>query len=155
MYDDGNKKINMSTWEKCGEAVAQLLSLPIKTQEDGQVGLDTYKNSGVYISSFLISQRDILNSLHRVLGTSDADWSITYESIPKRLQDGKQEFDQGNMLGFAKALYAGVFASENADYETGNEGLDNGRLGLEKEELDGATRRAVEMAEGRMGELGF
>jgi hypothetical protein len=154
MYDDGKKKINTSTWEKCGEAVASLLSLPVQSSSPSELSLETWKNQGVYISSFLISQVDILNSLHRVLGTTDADWTITYEPVEKRLKDGKEEFAAGNMLGFAKALYAGVFASDKADYETGGE-LDNEKLGLSREELDNATRRAVGMAEGAMGDFGF
>jgi hypothetical protein len=153
MYDDGNKKISMSTWDACGKAVAGLLSLPV--QADGEksvVGLETWRNEGLYISSFLLSQRDILESLHRVLGTTDQDWKITYEPVEKRLEDGKKEFKEGKMLGFAKALYAEVFAREWSDYETGRE-LDNGKVGLEKEDLDEATRRAVEMAMGPMGEI--
>jgi len=31
--------------------------------------------------------------------------------------------------------------------------LDNGVLGMEKEDLDGATKRAVEMAMGPMGDV--
>jgi hypothetical protein len=30
LYGDGNTRINMSTWELCGRAVAQLLSLPLE-----------------------------------------------------------------------------------------------------------------------------
>jgi hypothetical protein len=124
-------------------------------QADGEksvVGLETWRNEGLYISSFLLSQRDILESLHRVLGTTDQDWKITYEPVEKRLEDGKKEFKEGKMLGFAKALYAEVFAREWSDYETGRE-LDNGKVGLEKEDLDEATRRAVEMTMGPMGEI--
>jgi hypothetical protein len=149
-YDDGRRKINTSTWEKCGEAVASLLSLPIHSSSS-QPSLSTYKNQPVYISSFLISQRDILDSLHRVLGTTDSDWKITYEPVEKRLKEGQEEFQQGNFLGFAKALYASVFASDKADYEA----VDNGRLGLTRERLDEATGRAVRMAEGEVGDLGY
>lgn len=56
------------------------------------------------------------------------------------------------MLGFAKALYAEVFACELGDYQTGR-GLDNARVGLEKEDLDEATKRAVEMAMGPLGDI--
>jgi len=55
-------------------------------------------------------------------------------------------------LGFAKALYAGVWRSVGADYKS-DRGLDNGALGMEKESLDGATKRAVEMAMGPMGDI--
>jgi hypothetical protein len=153
MYDQGEKKISMSTWDACGRAVAGLLSLPVKADatKDG-VGLETWRNQGLYISSFLISQRDILESLHRVLGTTDEDWKITFEPVEKRLEDGKKQFKEGKMLGFAKALYAEVFACEWGDYQTGRE-LDNEKVALEKEDLDEATKRAVEMAMGPMGDI--
>jgi hypothetical protein len=51
-------------------------------------------------------------------------------------------------------MYAKVFMSKESDYETGHE-LDNGALALPKEDLDEATRKAVKMAEGEMGDLGY
>jgi len=153
MYGDGMKKVNVSTWDACGRAVAGLLSLPVAADgTEGGVALEKWKNNGVYISSFLISQRDILDSLHRVLGTRDTDWTIRYEDVEKRFGDGMRELGEGKMLGFAKALYAGVWRSEGADYEC-NGGLNNGALGMEKEDLDRATKRAVEMAMGPMGDV--
>ena len=56
------------------------------------------------------------------------------------------------MLGFAKALYAEVFACDWGNYQTGRE-LDNEKVALEKEDLDEATKRAVEMAMGPMGDI--
>lgn len=74
MYNKGEKKISMSTWDACGRAVAGLLSLSVKADatKDG-IGLDSWRNKGLYISLFLVSQRDILESLHCVLGTTDED----------------------------------------------------------------------------------
>jgi hypothetical protein len=153
LFGDGGKRVSVSTWKACGRAVAGLLSLPIRADGvTGGVALERWRNEGIYISSFLVSQRDILESLHRVLGTTDADWTIRFEDVEKRLEDGKREFGEGKMLGFAKALYAGVFKSKESDYETGSE-LDNEKLGMEKEDLDGATKRAVEMAMGPMGDI--
>jgi hypothetical protein len=152
MCGDGRKRICMSTWDACGRAVAGLLSLPVEADVTSGIGVETWRNQGVYISSFLVSQRDILESLHRVLGTTDEDWKIRYEPVEQRLEDGKREFKEGKMLGFAKALYAEVFACDWGDYKTGKE-LDNGKVGLEQEDLDDATRRAVEMAMGSMGDI--
>jgi hypothetical protein len=153
MYDQGEKKISMSTWDACGRAVAGLLSLPVKADATKNgVGLETWRNQGLYISSFLVSQRDILESLHRVLGTTDEDWKIRFEPVEKRLEDGKKEFKEGKMLGFARALYAEVFACDWGNYQTGRE-LDNEKVALEKENLDEATKRAVEMAMGPMGDI--
>lgn len=147
MYDDGKRKINTSTWEQCGRAVAGLLSLPASKQGEGRPSVQDWKDQGLYISSFLLSQRDILDSLNRVLGTSDSDWKISYEPAEERYKKGLQEMQSGNRLGYAKAMYARLFfSSGEGDYETGHE-LDNGSLGLPKEDLDEATKRAIDMVD--------
>lgn len=150
LYDEGTVKISTSTWNLCGKAVASLVSLPI-TGGDGEVALEQFKNDGATIASFLISQRDMLDSLNRVLGISDADWIITKQSVKERYQEGLQQLQGGDRLGFAKAMYAKLFfPGEGGDYETGYT-LDNARLGLSKEDLDEATERAVEMVKNGAG----
>jgi uncharacterized protein YbjT (DUF2867 family) len=140
-YDDGLKKINTSTWGLCGDAVAAIL--------DGD--LDQWANKAVHVSSFLVSQRDMLDSLHRVLGTSDADWEIEYQGSEERVKEAMSELQAGNRMGFPKALYAKTFfADGRGDFET-KYGLDNGKLGLKGEELDEATRRTVELVEAGFG----
>jgi hypothetical protein len=137
LYDDGKKKINTSTWNLCGDAVAKIV--------DG--GLDQWADKAVHISSFLVSQRDMLDSLHRVLGTTDEDWEISYQPCQERLDEGMKELQEGKREGYAKSMYVRVFFPDGrGDFETGNE-LDNGKLGLEKEDLDEATRRTVKMVE--------
>jgi hypothetical protein len=151
LYDEGNVRINTSTWDLCGKAVASLLSLPVSGGSDDEPALDDWKNDTVTISSFLVSQRDMLDSLNRVLGISDADWTITKQPAKERFQQGLQQLQEGNRLGFAQAMYARLFFSgDGGDYETGY-GLDNGKLGLPKEDLDEATKRAVEMVNGGFG----
>lgn len=150
MYDQGEKRVNVSTWGFCGAAIAKLFSLPLESDGEG-VSLKHFENKGLYVSSFLISQRDILESLHRVLGTKDADWKIEYQAVEERHKEGMGELADGNRLGFAKALYAKIFEKDGrGDYETGH-GLDNEKLKLEKENLDEATKRAVGMVEGGFG----
>lgn len=137
LYDEGKKKINTSTFALCGDAVAAVL----------EGDLEEWKDKAVHVSSFLVSQRDMLDSLHRVLGTSDADWEISYQPVVERYEEGLAEMQKGERSGFAKAMYARVFFPEsNGDFETGH-GTDNGKLGLKKEDLDEATRRTVKMVE--------
>jgi hypothetical protein len=140
-YDDGKKKINTSTWKQCGEAIAKVLG----------GSLEKYANKAVYVSSFLVSQRDMLDSLHRVLGTTDGDWEIKNQDSKERYEEGLQQMKAGERIGFAKLMYAkGFYEGGRGDYETGW-GLDNEDLGLEKEELDDATRRTVKMVENGFG----
>jgi hypothetical protein len=142
-FDDGKRILSVSTWNQCGRAIAGLLSLP----EAGETpSLAQFKNDKVLINSFRVSQRDMLDSLHRVLGTTDDDWEISYETSEKRIADGAAELAQGIFSGFAKMLYGGAFlpANQESDF-AGTMELANGILGLPKEDLDEATRRVVDM----------
>lgn len=136
-FDDGNTKINTSTWDQCGRAIAGLLSLP---ESGASPSVSDWKNKGLYIDSFKVSQRDMLDSLHRVLGTTDQDWEITYERSMDRYKRGMDAMKKGDRTGFATAMYARVFFQNgDGDYES--------KHGLPKESLDDATKRTVEMVE--------
>ena len=143
-FDDGKTLTNISTWKQCGRALAALLSLPIS---GASPAVSQWKNKPLYIDSFRISQQDMLNSLHRVIGTTDKDWDITYESSAQRYKDGLAEMQKGDRMGFAKALYSRtMYPNGGGDYQS-SRGLANELLGLPKDDLDEATKRAVEMVE--------
>ncbi|EOO01552.1 putative oxidoreductase - protein [Phaeoacremonium minimum UCRPA7] len=138
-YDDGKYKINSSTWDLCGEAVAALFSQPESIVAE-------FKNNVLRISSFTVSQRDILDSLHRVMGTTDADWSISFQSSQERFQEGLAELQKGNQVGFVKAMYAkGFFPGGDGNFS--DKGLQNERFHLPAEDLDTSTKRAVDMVQ--------
>jgi hypothetical protein len=143
-YDEGNTKIDTSTWSLVGKAVASLLSLPVESNSGPSVS--DWKNKPLRVCSFSVSQKDMYESVKRVTGTSDKDWTITYEPVQQRYQDGLKEFDggKGSRRGFAKLLYArGFFTDGAADFVTRN-GRDNDKLGLPEEDLDAATKIGVE-----------
>ena len=141
-YDDGKTITNISTWKQCGRALAGLLSLP---ESGASPSVSDWSNQPLYIASFRITQRDMLDSLHRVLGTTDKDWTVTYEPSAKRYKDGLADMQKGERTGFAKAMYARVFyPNGDADYES-SRGLANQKLGLPKDDLDEATKRTVDM----------
>ncbi|KAG6989869.1 hypothetical protein G7Y79_00062g093470 [Physcia stellaris] len=144
-FDDGETKINSSTWQQCGRALARLLSLPETEAEAGKAAVAQWKNKPLYVSSFRVSQRDMLDSIHRVTGSTDSDWEIRRESTKKRYQDGLDEMQKGVQTGFAKALYArGFYPGGGRDVES-TISRTNQVLGLPKDDLDKATERAVEM----------
>ncbi|KAH6623690.1 hypothetical protein F5144DRAFT_595814 [Chaetomium tenue] len=142
-FDDGLRTITVSTWDQCGRALAALLSLP---ETGASPSLADFKNGQVLVHSFRVSQRDMLDSLHRVLGTTDADWEISYEPVAKRVKEGAAELKKGNRRGFAKTLYGGVFdaANDSSDF-AGTSKTATEILGLPKEDLDEATKRTVDM----------
>ena len=53
-YDDGMARINTSTWDQTGRAVAKVLSLEEKpdNKDDDSLTLSSFKNKLVYFSSF-------------------------------------------------------------------------------------------------------
>jgi len=146
-YDDGNTKIITSTWEQCGRAIAALLSLPELPvdENDKSLTLSHFANGTAYISSFLISQKDMFESVKRVTNTTDADWDISYEPSEKRFQDGAALMAKGDMRGFGKMLYArSMYPTGDSDF---SDKLHNKVLGLPQEDLDERTKVAVQMAQ--------
>ena len=146
MCDDGKTKISSSSWGQCAKAVVKVLSLPV-SKTNGRDGLciDDFVGRQVFVQSFLVSQRDMLDSLNKVLKTTDEDWEIGYEASKERYKSGLEELKGGNRFGLAKAMYARVFYP-NGDADTSDK-LDNEVLGLAEEDIDTNVKLAVDMAE--------
>lgn len=141
-FDDGKTYINSSTWPQCGRALAALLELPLT---GASPCIADWANKPLYFESFRVCQRDMLDSIHRVTGSTDKDWEITYEPTADRYKRGLAELQKGNRTGFVTALYSRVFFP-NGDGEFGaRHTLANEVLGLPKEDLDDATKDAIEM----------
>ena len=141
-FDDGKTPITVSTWRQCGRALAKFLSLP---ESDASPSVSQWKNKTLFVASFTVSQRDMLDSLNRVLKTTDKDWQITHEPSDKRLQEGIAEMQKGMVTGFAKSMYSRVFMPKGVGNHEAVRGLDNEKIGLPKEDLDEATKKTVQM----------
>ncbi|KAF2162451.1 hypothetical protein M409DRAFT_69061 [Zasmidium cellare ATCC 36951] len=127
---------NFTTVAKVGKAIAALLSL-----EEDQ--LKQYVNRCVYISSFKVSQLDILKSVQHATQTQPTDWQITHENVDEAVRDGQESAKQGKVEGLIKVIYAMQFLSgAGGDYEAMH-GTSDVELGLEREDLDMVTRDAV------------
>ena len=148
-FDDGNTHINTSTFKQCGRSVAKLLALKILPDDanDRSPYLAHYRNRFIYISSFNVSQRDILNSVMRVTGTTLNDWKIEHEPSTSRYKAGVEAFQKGDFLGFARLMYSRVFYQDGSGDFEASKGLQNDVLGLPKEDLDEHTKIAVQMAQ--------
>ncbi|KAL2040565.1 hypothetical protein N7G274_006544 [Stereocaulon virgatum] len=147
-FDDGNTRINTSTWIQCGRCVAQLLALKILPDDadDQSPCLARYRNQCVYVSSFNLSQRDMLGSIMRVTGTTLDDWKIVFEASTSRYETGLEAMQKGDMMGFVRMMYTRNFFPDGCGEFEKTRGLLNGVLGLPREDLDACTRAAVEMA---------
>lgn len=136
--------MTISTWPQVGRAVAALLSLPINPEgADTERCLNHFRNRNVYIGSFTVSQREMLDSALRVTDTELSDWKISYEPAVERYEKAKEDMKKGDRQAFAKQMYTRVFyPDDSGDFEK-RKGLQNEMLGLPKEDIDEATRAAV------------
>ncbi|KAI7761579.1 hypothetical protein ACKAV7_008963 [Fusarium commune] len=148
-YDDGNTRINSSTWDQCGRAFAALLSLKVIPDDvnDKSPTISQWRNKPLYISSFLISQREMLDSFQRITGTTDKDWEIEYEGSKERWQRGMDLLKKGDRSGLGLAMYARTFYPNGDGNFEAKYGLANEALGLPKEDVDEANTRALKMVE--------
>ncbi|KAF2716038.1 putative oxidoreductase CipA [Polychaeton citri CBS 116435] len=147
-YDDGEEKINTSTWPQTGRAVAALLSLKVLPDDadDKSATLSQFRNSPVRVSSFCVSQKDMFESVKRVTGTTDADWKISHVDSSKRWEENMGELMKGNALAFGRVLYTRIFFPTGEGNFEASRGLHNELLGLPKEDIDEATKTGIQLA---------
>lgn len=130
---------------QAGRAIAALLSLPIKPEgSNKEACLENFKNKVVYINSFTVSQKDMLESALRVTGTKEDDWTIAKEPAQERYSSGIREIQEGKRIGFAKMMYTRVFYPDGCGDFEHNKGTLNSLLDLPKENIDEATKAAIE-----------
>lgn len=121
-----------------------MLSLPIKPEGgDKERCLERFTNSVVYVSSFTVSQRDMLASILRVTGTKESDWKITKVSSVYRFESGVEAIKKGDRSGFAK-MSTRVFYQDGCGNVEKTKGTVNSLLGLPEEDIDEFTKIAME-----------
>ena len=164
LFDEGETRISTSTlpqvWPRpsvsfpkqaiksfpqVGRAVAALLSLPIRPEDSNEKAcLEALKNKVVYVNSFTVSQKDMLESALRVTGTTEDDWTITKEPARERYSTGVEMIQQGKRIGFAKMMFTRVFYPDGCGDFEHSKGTLNSLLELPNEDIDGATKAAME-----------
>lgn len=144
LFDDGNTKIPTSTWPLAALAVARVFALPVESLSSDGPALNDFKNTSVFVCSFFASQKEMFDSVLRVTGDNETDWTVTNEPSKERYERGVKLMTEGNFEGFAILLYTRVFYPDGASDFTKR--LNNDVLGLPKENIDDATKKAIEMA---------
>ncbi|KAK1657874.1 hypothetical protein BDP55DRAFT_595230 [Colletotrichum godetiae] len=155
LFDEGDVKINTSTWSQCGRGLAAFLNLKWlpDDKDDKSPNIQNWANDVFYVSSFLVSQRDMFESMKRATGTADEDWDIKRESSKKRWEAGYEALRSGDRNGFSRMMYSRIFFSPTDGDVEHKHGLANVALNLPVESLDEATAKAVNMC--ISGELDF
>ena len=150
LMDDGEQKIDTSTWPQCGRAMAGLLGLKQlpEDESDKSLTLESFANGFAYVTSFTVSQKDMFDSIKRVTGTKDGDWKITHEGSRERWEAANKAFQGGDRSAFARTMYTRIFypTGEGCFEQMGRKTL-NEQLGLPKESLDEYTKWCVDFAE--------
>ena len=147
---DGEQKIDTSTWPQCGRAIAGLLSLKVlpEDESDKSLTLESFANSFAYVSSFTVSQKDILASAMRVTGTKESGWKITHENPRESWQAADKAFKSGDRSAFTRTMYRRIwFPTGEGSFEQMGRKTINEALKLPKEDLDEYTKFSVEFSE--------
>ena len=85
----------------------------------------------------------MFESACRATGTQKSDWTVTKESSQERYSTGIRELKEGNRTGFPKMMSRLFYPDGSGDFEH-NKGTLNILLNLPQEDIDEATRRAIE-----------
>ncbi|KAL8404424.1 hypothetical protein RB594_009321 [Gaeumannomyces avenae] len=148
MLDGGDTKMHVSTWTQTGRAVAAALSLPVLPRSPGSgepmtlSGAASSPEAVLHVKSFLLSQKDMFESVKRVTGTTDADWTVLQKTSKEQYEEGRDAFLKGDRMAYAKLLYGRGWFPGAGRFDS----VDNEALGLPEEDLDEATKEAVRMA---------
>jgi hypothetical protein len=116
----------------------QDLSLPAEE-------LKQYRNNFLYVTSFQLSQLDLLRAVEKVTNTSEKDWNITRTPVDVVISNGREELMNGNMRGIIDVLYGMQFnpgKGGNIDERTSNE-----KLRLPSENLEEVIAEVVNKLE--------
>lgn len=124
--------------------MAALLGLPVRSEgRNKEACLENFRNKVVYINSFTVSQKDMLDSALRVTGTRQDDWTITKEPARERYSSGLKEIQEGKHTGFPRLMSRVFYPDGCGDFEH-NRGTLNSLLGLPREDIDEATKEAID-----------
>lgn len=135
LYGEGDTKANFSTRADVGKGVAALLSLP-------EAELAQYKNKYVHLSSFHVTQREVLESAMRATGTKEADWTIEKVDLEEQLKTASEEARKGNMMAAVTELIGNTFRpGYGGDYQ--HKVVDYDHLGVQTEKLDDVMKRVL------------
>lgn len=103
LWNGGNTRINTTTTLRAGAATAELLSLP-----DSE--LSKYRHNPFFVSSFYVTQKEMLESVLRVTRTSEKEWDITRLSIEDLWQQCDERMKQGLVMeAFVAKFYSAHF----------------------------------------------
>jgi uncharacterized protein YbjT (DUF2867 family) len=134
---NNTSKFSTTTLGQVGRGVAALLSLPDEK-------LNEFKNKPIYLRSFLISQREALDSALRATGTNENDWEITKQDPEVAIKASRDAVAAGNPFAFVSEFYViHMLEGKGGNYEE-KAAKHAEVLGLKEENLDDIVERVVQ-----------
>jgi uncharacterized protein YbjT (DUF2867 family) len=132
----GDARFNTTTLAQVGRGVASLLSLP-------EEKLGGFKNRPVYLKSFLVDQRAILDSVIRATGTKESDWEVKTQEPEGAIEESRKAVAAGNMMAFVGEFYtAHMQPGRGGNYDE-KANKDAEILGMKEESLDDVVAAVV------------
>ncbi|OHE99487.1 hypothetical protein CORC01_05287 [Colletotrichum orchidophilum] len=136
LWDGGNTKMNYSTLPRVGAVTAEILAMADKE-------LARYRNRCFYVTSFHVTQREVLNSVMLATGTSESEWDIGEESVDAVVEraNAMSEADPHSVV-LVKFMPLHYKEGQGGDFN--NKVEDLRRFGLEEEDFDAVTSEVVQ-----------
>jgi hypothetical protein len=123
IYDSGDEGISATNMGTTAKAIESILNNPAATA-----------NKYVYISSFTVSQNDILRSLEKITGKT---WTVNQADTKEGEQKGREKLAKGDFSGIRELLARLMYGGDTGgDFTSSPEGVANELLNLPNEDLD-------------------
>ncbi|KAF3315593.1 hypothetical protein TWF173_003507 [Orbilia oligospora] len=117
IYDSGRKKIEVSRMEDVARATVEICFQPGR-----------YEDQLVYISSFTVSQRDILDALNKV--DKKGPWKVVERTTEWLKERGKKRVEEGDMMGLVDEIWAVAFSDGIGEAFSRKRKLVNEEMGI-------------------------
>ncbi|GLA70809.1 hypothetical protein AtubIFM55763_000983 [Aspergillus tubingensis] len=135
-YDDGQVKINTSTLSWIAISLARFFSMPDEF-------IQQHRNTWIYFSSFLVSQRDVFESAIRMTRTVQADWEVVRVNSKVAAQEAKKGMEDGDHMAVFSLLFALTF-QEGFGSNFSDRLINYSAMGLSPPTLDSVVEGLVE-----------
>jgi len=146
IYPDAGS-FNTSTLDRIGLSVAAMLSLPISDSLNPRASLQHYANNFLYVSSYCVTQTQLLQAIQKAKNENDADWKINKEkTVQQWIQQCEAGVKAGNMqLGMGLVVCRYIGEGLGGNYED-KANADTKALDLPEEEpFEAAVKRALKV----------
>lgn len=142
LYTDAGY-FNSITLPQAGLGIARLLSLPVSDTSNPRASLQHYGNNFVYLSSFLVTQQQIFESLQAATGTKESDWKVEKATIAEKDAALRAQFKEGNFMAGAGLTFLWYMGEGRGGNYEDKAKQDSVVLGLQKENMDDVIKKAV------------